>query len=228
MKYQAVIFDLFGTLIENFSRSEYAAVFRDMSEALSVPVDEFLEAWGATFEQRATGVFSTTSDAMRSVAITFNPGVTDDQIKEATRIRIDYTKRSMDPREDAIEVLTYLRESEYKVGLISDCTCEIPNIWDSTTISPFFDVVIFSCSVGVKKPDARIYNMAVEQLGVAPRDCLYIGDGSSHELTGALAVGMHPVLIRDPNESDDTHFIDREQGWNGPVISSLSEVLTLL
>ena len=228
MKYQAVIFDLFGTLIENFSRSEYAAVFAEMSGVLSVPPDEFLSAWAAAFDQRATGVFSTTADEIRNIAVQFNPGVTEDQVERATRIRTDYTGRSFIPREGAIEVLGYLREAKYKVGLISDCTREIPNIWDSTPLAPYFDVTVFSCSAGIKKPDPRIYYTATEQLGVNPQDCLYIGDGSSRELTGALRVGMHPVLIRDPGESDDTHFIDREEAWDGPAITSLKEVLDLL
>jgi putative hydrolase of the HAD superfamily len=229
MKYKAVIFDLFGTLIENFSRSEYAAVFKEMADILSVPADEFLDAWAATFDQRATGVFPTTGDAIKSCAIKFNPRVTDTQIERAARIRTDYTRRSIIPREGAIEVLSYLKGAEgYRTGLISDCTCEIPNVWGSTPFASLFNVTVFSCVAGIKKPDPRIYNIAMERLGVKARDCLYIGDGSSRELTGALKVGMHPVLIRDPNESDDTHFIDREEDWRGAEISSLREVMGLL
>ena len=228
MKYKAVIFDLFGTLIENFSRSEYAAVFREMSGVLSVPADDFLEEWAAAFDQRATGVFATTADSIRNLAVKFNPGVTDEQIEHATRIRTDYTRRSVIPREGAIEVLEYLKDSEYRTALISDCTCEIPVVWDSTPLAPFFDVVVFSCVVRIKKPNARIYNIATEQITVNPEACLYIGDGSSHELTGARAVGMYPVLIRDPAESDDTHFIYREEAWDGPVITSLREIIGLL
>jgi hypothetical protein len=39
---------------------------------------------------------------------------------------------------------------------------------------------------------------------------------------------MYPVLIRVPDESTDAHFIDREENWDGPVISSLPEVINLL
>jgi len=228
MKYKAVIFDLFGTLIDNFSRSEYAAVFTVMADILSVPPDEFLRLWGEAFDQRATGVFPTTEDAIRSLSCRLNPGVTDAQIKQAARVRLDYTKRSINPREGAIEVLGGLKAAGYKTGLISDCTCEIPNVWDSTALAPLFDVTVFSCAVGIKKPDPRIYLIATDQLGVDPQDCLYIGDGSSRELSGALQVGMHPVIIRVPDESDDTYFVEREENWEGPEISSLQEVLGLL
>ncbi|MCK4274024.1 MAG: HAD family hydrolase [Dehalococcoidales bacterium] len=227
-KYKAVIFDLFGTLIENFSRSEYAAVFGEMAEILSVPPDEFLRSWGEAFDQRATGVFPTTGDAIKYLSLKLNPQVADAQIKQAVRVRLDYTKRSINPREGAIEVLGHLRAAEYSTGLISDCTSEIPHVWESTPFAPLLDVTVFSCVVGIKKPDPRIYHIATERLGVEPQDCLYIGDGSSRELTGALQVGMHPVLISVPDESDDTHFIDREDDWQGPVISSLQEVPGLL
>ncbi len=228
MKYQAVIFDLFGTLIENFTRSEYAAVFTEMAVILSVPPDEFLRLWGEAFDQRATGVFATTGDAVSNLALKLNPAINDSQIKDAVRVRTDYTRRSIIPREGAIEVLDHLKKAGYKTGLISDCTCEIPGVWGDTPFHSLFDVTVFSCVAGIKKPDPHIYSMATVQLGIEPGDCLYIGDGSSRELTGALEVGMHPVLIRDPGESDDTHFIDRETDWQGPVISSLREVLTLL
>jgi len=91
-------------------------------------------------------------------------------------------------------------------------------------------VAVLSSSAGVKKPDPRIYQLAVEQLAVEPKDCLYIGDGDSQELTGAAQVGMHPVLIRVPDEdSTDVYRVDAEaEDWDGPVISSLKEVLPLL
>jgi len=78
------------------------------------------------------------------------------------------------------------------------------------------------------KPDARIYRLACEQLEVKPQECLYVGDGSSHELTGASRVGMHAVLIRVPYEDTyDAHRIDTEE-WNGSTISALREVPGLL
>ena len=83
---------------------------------------------------------------------------------------------------------------------------------------------------GLKKPDPRIYNMSAEQLSVKPESCLYVGDGSSQELSGAQAVGMHPVLIHNPEEDiARTHRVESEvESWNGPVISSLREILDLV
>ena len=51
--------------------------------------------------------------------------------------------------------------------------------------------------------------------------------GSSREITGASAVGMRAILIRDPDEVADAHTIDREE-WPGEAIAYLEEVLALL
>jgi len=56
MKYQAVIFDLFGTLIPNFSEREFREVIRQMAVTLGVPVDSFWQLWKADFNSRALGL----------------------------------------------------------------------------------------------------------------------------------------------------------------------------
>jgi putative hydrolase of the HAD superfamily len=228
VKYQAVIFDLFGTLIKNFRRPGYENVLAEMASILSVPREDFLNQWFDSFRERITGIFPTPEANIKHICQTLKIQVSEGQVKEAARMRLDYTKASMKPRPGALEVLAYLRGEDYKIGLISDCSGEIPMVWDNTPFAPFFDVTVFSCVAGIKKPDPRIYYLATDQLEVEPDDCLYIGDGSSHELTGALHVGMHPVLIRDPDEPVDAHLVEREEQWDGAVIISLKEVLNLI
>lgn len=227
MKYEAVIFDLFGTLIDNFSRQEYESVLMEMASTLAVPYDEFTLLWFDTFHQRITGALPTPESNIEYICQKLGIQVNDTQIKLAGRVRLDYTVRSFKPRPGSVEVLAHLKSEGYKTGLISDCSSEIPKVWANTPLAPLFDVAVFSCLAGIKKPNPRIYQKATEQLGVEPQTCLYVGDGSSQELTGASQVGMNPVLIRVPDESVDAHFIDREE-WDGPVISSLAEILTLL
>jgi putative hydrolase of the HAD superfamily len=55
--------------------------------------------------------------------------------------------------------------------------------------------VVFSYQVGVRKPDARIYARALDALGVAPADAIFVGDGGSDEHRGARALGMRTVLV---------------------------------
>jgi putative hydrolase of the HAD superfamily len=125
-------------------------------------------------------------------------------------------------------MLSQLKKAGCKTGLISDCSVEAPVVWKSTPFTTLIDFPVFSCEVGVKKPDQKIFLLALEKLNTQPQDCLYVGDGSSKELSGALKVGMNPVLIRVPYEtSEDAYRIDEEE-WHGTTITSLKEVLDLV
>ena len=75
------------------------------------------------------------------------------------------------------------------------------------------------------KPDRRLYERMAELLGVATADCVFVGDGAYRELQGAEAAGMTPVHIRAPYDEWEH---EGTIGWEGPRVSSLSEVLTLV
>lgn len=225
MKYEAVIFDLFGTLVDNFSVREHEGVLAEMASVMGVPSDKFIRLWIDTFPQRVTGVLPTLLANIEYICQQLGAHVADSKVELAAQIRFNFTVRSVTPRAGSVETLSRLKSKGLKTGLISDCSTEVPTVWGNTPFVSLFDVTVFSCSVGIRKPDPHIYQIATEQLGVEPQSCLYIGDGSSRELTGASQVGMHPFLLRI--ESSDAHQIDRED-WNGPAISSLEEVLNLL
>lgn len=228
MKYAAIIFDLFGTLVDNFSRREYESVLAEMASVLGAPPDDFMRLWSDTGAQRFLGILPSPEGNIEYVCRELGVRPSEVSKKLAARIRYALTRRYVVPRSDAIEVLSYLKSAGYKIGLISDCSSETTTVWRDTAFVPLFDATVFSCLAGVKKPDPRIYLLATGQLAVRPEECLYIGDGSSHELTGAANVGMHPVLIRVPYEDEPgTHRIDPEE-WDGPRIKSLTEILTLL
>jgi len=230
MKYQAVIFDLFGTLIDNYSIEEHEGVLREMASVLSAPSDEFIRLWYDTFNERCTGILQLPEDNIDYVCRKLGVPVEDSRRKLAARMRFDLTVRSLRPSPETIQVISHLKSRGYRTGLVTDCSAEVPAIWKDTPFAPLFDVTVFSCMVGVKKPAPRIYRIAAKKLGVEPQDCLYIGDGSSNELTGAADIGMHPVLIRDPDEdSSKVHRVEAEADrWDGPVISSLKDVLALV
>lgn len=58
---------------------------------------------------------------------------------------------------------------------------------------PYFDAAFLSCEEHVVKPDAKIYRRCMTALDVKPEECLYIGDGGSHELDAAKDLSMHPL-----------------------------------
>ena len=230
MKYQAVIFDLFGTLVKNFTVQQHEETLEQMVEILSAPHNKFIKLWYGTFNMRCTGELKTPEENVEYVCRELGIAADKVLVKKAAVIRYTLTRETMIPLPGAIDMLSSLKEQGIKIGLVSDCSSEVPRIWPDTPFYSVFDITTFSCTEGVKKPDPQIYKLAAEKLGVCPEDCLYIGDGSSNELTGAAAIGMHPVLIIDPEEDQaGTHRVDFEGAeWKGPVISSFSEVLNLV
>jgi putative hydrolase of the HAD superfamily len=230
MKYKAVIFDLFGTLVKNFTVQQHEETLGQMAEILSAPRDEFIQLWYNTFNMRCLGELKTPQENVEYVCRELSIMAVKDLAEKAAMVRYVLTRDTLIPLPDAIDTLSSLKKQGIKIGLVSDCSSEVPTIWLDSLFNSIFDITVFSCTEGVKKPDLQIYKLAADKLGVNPEDCLYIGDGSSNELTGAEAVGMHPVLILDPEEDTPaTHRVDFEgDNWHGPKISSLKEVLNII
>jgi len=229
MKYKAVIFDLFGTLVCNISLQENRRMLIKMASVLSINPDAFIQLWFETADERMKGIMKNCQENIEYICRQVGTPIEDTKIELATQIRFDMIQSEIVPRADAIEVLSCLKSEGYKTGLISNCSHEGTIVWESTPLPALLDVVVLSCSVGLQKPDPRIYQIAVKQLEIEPQGCLYIDDIGIFG-AGAASVGMHPVLIRDPDEdSADVYRVNAEAGeWNGPVISSLREILALV
>ena len=226
---KAVIFDLWGTLAYPFSRARMEQTLTEMAAVVSVDRDDFARMWtpGTSFK-RVTGVFSTIDDNVEHICRRLGAQVGKESVRLAVQIRVDHTRVTLKPRPDAVATLTQLRNSGFAVGLLSNCSADVPLVWHETPFAPLIESPVFSCSVGLKKPDPRIYAAACRELNVEPADCLYVGDGSDLELTGALEAGMEPVLLRVSLEDTyDASRPDVEQ-WRGLAVSSLSEVPGLL
>ena len=226
MKYEAVIFDLFGTLIDNFPWAESNNILGQMASELSVPAKDFTDLWHATFDERMKGIFQDYQACIRHICRQVGVKAPDDKVRLAAGMRFEMNKQEVtSPRRGAVEVLTYLRENGCRTGLISDCSIETTLVWRDSPLSSLIDEVVFSCLAGIKKPDPRIYQMAVENLGIKPETCIYVADGIGQELYGASKFGMHAVQIRTGGDDEYDPYRD---DWNGPVISSLQEVITLV
>jgi putative hydrolase of the HAD superfamily len=71
-----------------------------------------------------------------------------------------------------------------------------------------------------------MYLAACRRLGVAPEECLYVGDGGSRELSGAASVGIVPLRLAAPDLA--RHLVFHADDWTGPAVGSLTEVLDVL
>ena len=90
-----------------------------------------------------------------------------------------------------------LRGEGYLVGLLTNNIKEYGDAWRATIPVEIFDDVVDSSVVGLRKPDARIFLMAADRLGVTPQECVFLDDVDSN-IAGAEAVGMTGILVDNP------------------------------
>jgi epoxide hydrolase-like predicted phosphatase len=85
----------------------------------------------------------------------------------------------------------------HKVGLISNAWTGLRKVIVKHGFSESFDTMIISAEVGLAKPDARIYRLALEKLGVAAEEAVFVDDVVAN-VDGARAVGMHAIQFTRP------------------------------
>lgn len=95
------------------------------------------------------------------------------------------------------EVLDELKRRGYRLGVISNADGSVEALLESLGLRRHFEFVIDSGSVGVEKPDPRIFRMALERMRVEPHEAAYVGDVYEIDVVGARAAGMSAWLI-DP------------------------------
>jgi putative hydrolase of the HAD superfamily len=221
MPVRAVVFDLFGTLIDDSSPAAYEAFLAETARRLDTDPKRFSALWAAHDVARYTGPIEDCFQGIcRELALSDR-----DRLRDAIAFRVDHIRRLLVPRPDAEDTLRRLRERGYRLGMISNASGEVPALWPETRFAGLFDAELFSAEERMMKPDRRLYKRMAELLRVPAEDCLFVGDGAYRELQGAAAAGMTPVLIRAPYDEWEH---DGAIGWSGPRVSSLSELLALV
>lgn len=228
MTFEAVVFDLFGTLVPEFSKSDFFERNRAMGITLGADPDRFEQEWERTSIARQTGGFADIESNVRAICATLGVTVDETALPFALEQRLDLYRTWFHPRRGALETLAEVKERGYPIALISMCAPDAPAMWRSSALAPYVDVEVFSSEVGLRKPDPAIYRHATDQLHVDPTACLYCGDGAYGELSGAAAVGMTPFLIADPAVDVEDSLTPEREEWDGARVADLRELLPLL
>jgi len=224
---RAVIFDFFGTLVDDFVAAT-APMTPDLATAVNAPAEQFLELWRKTTNLRIDGTFQSIEAAVEHVCAAIGVQPTNEELSKAVEIRLNQIRRALKPKRDAVATMRALKQSGYKIGLLSNCSIEIPILWPESPFAQLVDSPVFSSREHLKKPDPHIFDLACKRLDETPQQCLYIADGENHELSVARSIGLHPVLIRNSFASRRKELFREATEWDGLAISSLSEVLKVL
>lgn len=102
---------------------------------------------------------------------------------------------------EALERLRAVRPA-VRLGVVSNSEGQLANLLAHVGLARFFDVIIDSGVVGVAKPERRIFELALEPLGVGAGDAVYVGDLPHVDVVGARSAGLGAVLV------DPTHRYD--------------------
>src|SRR5215469_18102104 len=227
MPVAAVVFDFFGTLTPSTPEHVWADHARRSAAPLGISTAAWRRALDGSFAERVTGALGDLPSTFRELARRCGVQPAEDVLAKACAARRCAQRELFALRGDAPAVLAEIRSRGLRVGVLSDCTLELAESWPDLEVAAMVDARVLSCEVGRRKPDPELFRMIARGLGVAPAQCLYVGDGGGRELTGASACGMRAVMLRaDDWWANVAH--GREDDWPGPAVPSLSAVLSLL
>jgi HAD superfamily hydrolase (TIGR01509 family) len=190
MTIRAVYFDLGGVIVRTGDRE---------------PRTKLAERLGMSYEELAKAVFENESSLRASLGAISPQEHWADVIQrlglppsEADSVRQEFfAGDTLDL--DLINFLRSLRP-KYRIGLLSNAWSDMREYLISQKIDDAFDQLIISAEVGIMKPDARIYQLALEKLGVTPDQAVFVDD-SIVNIEGARAVGMYAIQFTRPDQT---------------------------
>ena len=186
MSIRAVFFDLGGVIL----RTEYQAPRQQLAERLGMEYDDLDRL-----------VFNSDSGIQAALG-----AITSQQHWEAVLKRLKRPTDELQSIRDAFfagdildrQLLDFLRSlrGTHKTGLISNAWSDLRDYLVREKIDDAFEHIIISAEVGVAKPEPKIFQNALEQAGVKPKEAVFVDDFYVN-IEGCEKVGMKGIHFRD-------------------------------
>lgn len=111
----------------------------------------------------------------------------------------------MQVRPGAAETLAILQERGFTLGMITNGRTLVQNATiNATGLRGYFATIVISEESGVRKPDPRIFQLALERLGKNAAESVYVGDNPHADVEGARGAGLHTVWFAGMHPWPDT------------------------
>jgi putative hydrolase of the HAD superfamily len=134
-----------------------------------------------------------------------------------------YMEKSYQPEdvvpEEVPEVLTALKEFGFRMGVVSNRDTPFWPLLKKLDLCPYFEFSLAAGEVNSWKPDAGIFNAALERIDSSANETVYIGDNYFADVLGARNAGLQPVLYDPSGIFDDPGC---------PSIKSFHELMGIL
>ncbi len=213
---RACLIDVYDTILT----SHFVPRMESLVEPLGIAIGDWLAEWDKMREDRDRGRLTIAASIARTLpafGIEPEPGLVADLSRRDVELSRTYTRLC----EDTVPFLEWLRSHGVLTALVSNCADTTRAQLDYLGVIPLVDAVVLSCEVGSMKPYPEIYVTALEELGVAAVDAVFIDDQPTF-CVGAEAVGIRPIQIA---RGEANGYVSQ---WNFPVVHSLFDAQSLL
>jgi putative hydrolase of the HAD superfamily len=191
MQYRAVIFDLGGVVVGSPLHA-IAAYERDQGIAAGA-VNRVVVATapGGAWSRLERGELT-----LEEFYPAFDADCAAAGVALSARTLMQRVAEAVEPRPAMLEAIRCIRTRGLLAGVIT-------NNWvvedgGTSVLRSHFDAFIESAAVGIRKPDPRIFHLACDALGVAPRQSIFLDDIGLN-LKAARALGMTTIKVDDPD-----------------------------
>jgi putative hydrolase of the HAD superfamily len=210
---KAVFFDLGSTLIHakipwegaDFWRRGDVALMQVLQDAgFPLAGETFVEEYGTFLDRYYTErepddtTERTAFSALLEMLVHKGyPNVPGHVLRTALEALYAVTDQNWIVEEDAIPTLETLKRSGYHLGIISNTSddAHVQRLLDKNGFCPFFETVITSAELGIRKPDPRIFQVALEHFRVQPEAAAMVGDMLDADVLGANQSGIYSIWI---------------------------------
>lgn len=213
---RACLIDVYDTIL----KSHFVPRMESVIQPLGIGIDDWLAEWEKMREDRDRGKLTVAASIARTLPVF---GIEPDPVLIADLSRRDVESARTLTRlcDDTVPFLEWLRSRDVLTALVSNCADTTRAQLEYLGIVPLVDAVILSCEVGSVKPYPEIYGTALDELGVAAVDAVFIDDQPTY-CVGAEAVGIRPIQIA---RSEANGYVSQ---WNFPIVHSLFDAQSLL
>jgi putative hydrolase of the HAD superfamily len=200
---KAVLFDIDDTL---FSTTQFARIARlnavkamvaaglDMPEEevlgeLQEVISEFTSNYDAHYDQLLKRLRPKGLDEV-------NPAIV---IAAGVAAYHDTKFRELAPFGDVYPLLRFLRKAGLKIGIVTHgLTIKQAEKLIRLGLVPYLDpgAIFISEQIGISKPNPKLYSLAVQTLGLAPEEVMYVGDAPEHDIRPPQSLGIIAVWAR--------------------------------
>lgn len=183
----AILFDLYGTLLEADPR----AVHREIPRALGVSPRRWLQFVRNDLLVRR---FDDPAAFARHICDELAPGHPGSMEGECIAI-LDRALREVRPKEGVHSLLAFLRRRGFRTGLLSNLSSSYKQPLHRLGLEESFDAMVFSCDEGRAKPDEAVYRVLLERLGAGATDAWFVGDSLANDVEAPRRLGMRGIHV---------------------------------